>query len=93
MPTSKRENAIVREYLTDLQLLIRSGEEPASLGQPESLAVLVKPIAELSAMWQSATIPAERQEIRIMFCAWLVACSVVATRLVHLFVSLIFMSV
>lgn len=92
MPTSEREKEIVREYLIGLQLLIRSGEEPASLGQPESLAVLVKAIAELAAMWQDATIPVETQEIWVMFCAWLVACSVVASRLVHLLlVSLLFM--
>lgn len=93
MPTSEREKETVREYLIALQLVIRSGEEPASPGQPESLAVLVKAIAELAATWQDATIPVERQEIRIMFCARLVACCVVASRLVHLFVSLLFMGV
>lgn len=47
MPTSEREKEIVGEYLIHLQLLIRSGEEPASLGQPESLAVLVKVLQNL----------------------------------------------
>lgn len=93
MPTSAREKEIVRAYLIDLQLLIRSGEEPASLGQPESLAVLVKAVAELAAMWQDATVPVERQEMQITCCAWLVDCSVVASRLVHLFASLFFMGV
>jgi len=69
MPPSEREKEIVRDYLIHLQLLIHSGEEPASLGQPESLAVLVKAIAELVAMWQDATIPVKKQEIWILFRA------------------------
>lgn len=35
----------------------------------------MKPIAELAATWQEATIPVERQEIGDILCAWLVACS------------------
>lgn len=93
MPTSEREKEIARQYLINLQLLICSGEEPASLGQAESRAVLVKAIAELTAMWEDATIPIEGWEPLIIFFAWLVSCSVVASRLVYLFVSLIFMYV
>lgn len=59
MPTSEREKEIAREYLIDLQFFVHGGEEPASLGQPESLAVLVKAVAELAVMWQDATVPVE----------------------------------
>lgn len=87
MPTNESEKEIAREYLINLQILIPSGEEPASLGQPESPAVLVKAIAELTAMWEDATIPIERWELRIMFRAWLVSCSGVASRLVYFCIS------